>query len=1299
MIDFNPSENKQPTKENNRSQPHGNNDGSFHLRLNSTNQNLPSLLFNTSTSQPSQEGIINWTPGGLQENSKLENSTMNAGEETKSTHNKRNKPHKHSIPLVTPQNTILKPQPLYDPNSTNGGDKDTNRGVSQSGPCGQQTATGGRGYSFPDQLYQMINTEDDSVMEWADSGKAFYIRANITEKITKYFRQTKLESFQRQLNLYGFTLLTKGEDRGAYFHPQFLRDQPELCQLIKRTPGRGARATARDLTVGSAECYTNGNGNKQNGKRGKNGKDYDPTEDTGGENKVDQRGIKRKSSALLPHMYPTPNPPMLCADHGMSNPQYPPYSSPHRPHMPHLFTSSSASKPNIGHNGTLYGVTMSSRPQPSSQPNPSFNFHPHQSQHPQHVQYSQPFPSPSHPIPSPPPSQPQYPYSNNILRQSPQGPMQSNIAPPNIMHDGQMTNPSASSTSMIDYGRSSNTSPEISTSIPNFRNSLTPPGSLHIPSQINSNSSSHRTTGIPLNGLQTYPQQSNSYVTPRTNRSGSQVLLESVGTIPPRMQQDYNNNCMTPNSQGLSQESSGPTGSSTSNGNLKTGNSNPGMSYNIPPPHSQPIMQTTPSNQQHLQQQQNINVPTYSNSNPPSFNNFLHPSSNLSDGNQYIGVNDPVPSPHPYSNSNIPAPTLTSSPSNTSAYSMNSNTLSNPNENVYPSVEMRRESYNNEVENEKAKQRSNCSPSNVHENNERRSNTGNESNTMGITSQKWMNSSPTLHDKTGMFGKSNMVESSRNRSLITQSLANGNITPNSRSSVGEAHTAAISPTSSLGPPDCPSDRICSISTERSNGKNNSYPYTFEGRNQSNHSTIDPNFVNEDTDIDQGSRSLSSDSDKSNTNRNIIEERKQGLSFEAKKILERLSEKQIRHATGKLIQERNMLANKDPINYNMAFQPPVFLTQADLFCRKENLSDSYVFPTSVMTVVDSPENMNKFFTEENTNPLIKNETFMESKTNKGFIEVNENERLFDMEGSLLDMVYHLTQQGEHVTLVSCFDSLEEVCFQDLFIRTGVTSGLIHTIEKYVDSSSGQMKSSILFNEQNRHPSTLYECNLKNKMLVETAEDREREQKEELEGDYQIEKNEDKDSFDQGQGQTENKRNACFTSDDENQQEREDTGGIFYFPSTPLLCHNETNKYEKYDLPAIMNLILIPMYKSLLSQKTSELKISNGDNRKLYRNCKIGKEIELLKNVIALSAGLNRNVKNIANRSTTLVVYVKKTNRDEVVNLLNSPFLHEDSVKEKEKETDKEDGTGTEMKRTQTQAVLLKSYFRKIIIFCK
>ncbi len=45
---------------------------------------------------------------------------------------------------------------------------------------------------------------------------------------------TKITSFQRQLNLYGFRRILKGEDQGAYIHPLFQRGRPDLIHEIKR---------------------------------------------------------------------------------------------------------------------------------------------------------------------------------------------------------------------------------------------------------------------------------------------------------------------------------------------------------------------------------------------------------------------------------------------------------------------------------------------------------------------------------------------------------------------------------------------------------------------------------------------------------------------------------------------------------------------------------------------------------------------------------------------------------------------------------------------------------------------------------------------------------------------------------------------------------------------------------------------------------------------------------------------------------------------------------------------------------
>ena len=55
-----------------------------------------------------------------------------------------------------------------------------------------------------------------------------------------YFRQSKLTSFQRQLNLYGFCRLTAtGPDKGGYYHKCFLKNKPELAAGMLRVRIKG----------------------------------------------------------------------------------------------------------------------------------------------------------------------------------------------------------------------------------------------------------------------------------------------------------------------------------------------------------------------------------------------------------------------------------------------------------------------------------------------------------------------------------------------------------------------------------------------------------------------------------------------------------------------------------------------------------------------------------------------------------------------------------------------------------------------------------------------------------------------------------------------------------------------------------------------------------------------------------------------------------------------------------------------------------------------------------------------------
>ena len=55
-----------------------------------------------------------------------------------------------------------------------------------------------------------------------------------------FFKQSKYASFQRQLNLYGFTRITnRGPDKGAVYHPCFVRNQQELVQNMTRRRIKG----------------------------------------------------------------------------------------------------------------------------------------------------------------------------------------------------------------------------------------------------------------------------------------------------------------------------------------------------------------------------------------------------------------------------------------------------------------------------------------------------------------------------------------------------------------------------------------------------------------------------------------------------------------------------------------------------------------------------------------------------------------------------------------------------------------------------------------------------------------------------------------------------------------------------------------------------------------------------------------------------------------------------------------------------------------------------------------------------
>jgi hypothetical protein len=99
---------------------------------------------------------------------------------------------------------------------------------------------------FPVKLHTMLDkSEEDglaNVVSWAAHGRCFCVHKPkdfVMHVMPQHFKQSKMTSFRRQLNLYGFKRLTKGLDRGGYYHESFIRGNIDLAYNIRRMRIKG----------------------------------------------------------------------------------------------------------------------------------------------------------------------------------------------------------------------------------------------------------------------------------------------------------------------------------------------------------------------------------------------------------------------------------------------------------------------------------------------------------------------------------------------------------------------------------------------------------------------------------------------------------------------------------------------------------------------------------------------------------------------------------------------------------------------------------------------------------------------------------------------------------------------------------------------------------------------------------------------------------------------------------------------------------------------------------------------------
>jgi hypothetical protein len=95
-------------------------------------------------------------------------------------------------------------------------------------------------YQFPWKLHEMLERSSiddyDDIVSWQPGDYCFKVHdpQKFMSILPRFFKQTKYKSFQRQLNLYGFTRVDEGPNRGSYRHNLFQKNRKDLLSSMNR---------------------------------------------------------------------------------------------------------------------------------------------------------------------------------------------------------------------------------------------------------------------------------------------------------------------------------------------------------------------------------------------------------------------------------------------------------------------------------------------------------------------------------------------------------------------------------------------------------------------------------------------------------------------------------------------------------------------------------------------------------------------------------------------------------------------------------------------------------------------------------------------------------------------------------------------------------------------------------------------------------------------------------------------------------------------------------------------------------